>query len=416
MGRDPDRAWDAILALDFNAINATFAQAREAGLIPSRGESVYDFTADGQEVSAAVSGVAGPWRLIGADGSKAEVLVQLQSGILGYGARRIDLAGIEFKAKVPLAVITEKGGSGPIYTLALDFTDNDTQAVPSMKAIAEAAPRADLIGLKAVLTSYFFDALCDGVVALVRLDAALLASGRSWLRPEAVSCAAIAGKSGSAIAVLVSVAGQSAPGPSDPPCDVIDFGGGNSFVLSNEMATRHFVAPAFAAALGVTPAHLGLRPGRPFALELSGTAALGKAAISRATAQFEKGALATRVEGSAKFWGGGAIRFEITASYQAVVGGNEAVPKMIFRRTGREHRLELQVSAAARAVTFGQTGRHESRAEEIVAEVMEAVAPHRLGAPVSLDFTAGIDWPFGQELRLRSVALPRALQFGFAAG
>lgn len=416
MPRDAAQAWDAILALDFATVNETFAYAQKAGLIPSEGENTYDFTVGTAHMTADVRAMVAPWRMVEAQDGKGVVQVDIVAGSLSYGGRNVELSGTGFKVTVPVGVLEESPESERTYMLALDFTDSRTVAVPNLRNVAACLPRGDVIGLSAVLTNFFFEKLSGGSVGLVRLDPAPLADGRRWLLPRAVVGAGASRTPGAgALALMLATANAAPQGPARLPDDAVPEGSKGAFTLSNELVSRYYAAPALAAVLGLPAQSISLRPGRPVTLEYSGNASVRKAQINRARAWIDDGELALRIEGAARFWGGASVRFAISASYEAIVGGREAPPRLAFRRKTRDFKQELLVPAAAKAVTLGQTGLHTTRADEIVQTVMDAVAPQRLGPPFALDFAKGITWPFGRELALNSAVLPRSLQLGFGA-
>lgn len=391
------QGWDAVLTIGFGAVNETFAEALANGLIPAAGKRSYAFAAGAEQTEVVVTAKIGAWRILEARGSKITVAFILTGGSLSYSDQHVDLTRLDYKVTVPLRLEEFKTSEGINYTLTLDFADKNTVAVPNMNAIAGQIPRNDLIGLNAVLTDFFFDALSGGEVDLVRLDAPAWSQGRKWLTPKSAACSSVT-RSAREGALGLLLATVSAPPRGEPelPDLCLDEEGGSSLSLSNELFTKHFVAPAFAKTLGVPVKNLNVRPGRPWTLESAGPVVVENATISRAKAMVSKGLLRINTAGVSKFWGGAAVSFEIDAEYEVVVGGKGPVRKMAFRRLSRKTQHKLQIPTAAKAVTLGSTGLHTSRAEEILETMTNRLAPERLGSPISLDLMSGIKWPFGR--------------------
>jgi len=400
------QGWDAVLAIGFTAVDETFAEALAGGLIPATGKRSYAFAAGSEQTEVVVTAKVGAWRILEARGSKVTVAFILTGGSLSYADQHVDLTRLDYKVTVPLKLEQVKTSDGSNYTLTLDFADKNTVAVPNMNAIAGRIPRNDLIGLNAVLTDFFFDALSGGEVDLVRLDAPVWSKGRKWLTPKSAACASVT-RSAREGALGLLMATVSAPPRGDPelPEKCLDDHGGSSLSLSNELFTKHYAAPALAKTLGIKVKDLNVRPGRPWTLEPAGPVVVENASISKAKAMVSQGVLRIAIAGVSKFWGGAAVAFEIDADYEVVVGGKGPVRKMAFRRVSRKNRHKLQIPTAAKAMTLGATGLHESRAEEILDVLMNRLAPERLGSPISLDLMDGIKWPFGR-LFLPQSAVP----------
>lgn len=391
------QGWDAVLTIGFSAVDETFAEALASGLIPAAGKRSYAFAAGTEQTEVVVTAKIGAWRILEARGSKVTVAFILTSGSLSYADQHVDLTRLDYKVTVPLKLEQVKTSEGNNYTLTLDFADKNTVAVPNMNAIAGQIPRNDLIGLNAVLTDFFFDALSGGEVDLVRLDASDWSKGRKWLTPKSVACSSVT-RSAREGALGLLLATVSAPPRGEPelPDKCLDEHGGSSLSLSNELFTKHYAAPAFAKTLGIPVKELNARPGRPWTLEPVGSVVVENASISKAKAMVSQGMLRINAAGVSKFWGGAAVAFEIDADYEVVVGGKGPVRKMAFRRLSRKNQHKLQIPTAAKAVTLGATGLHSSRAEEILEALMNRLAPERLGSPIALDLMNGIKWPFGR--------------------
>lgn len=400
------QGWDAVLTIGFTAVNETFANALENGLIPGTGQRNYTFAAGSEQTEVVVTAKIGAWRILEARGPKITVAFILTGGSLSYADQHVDLTRLDYKVTVPLKLEEMKTSAGSNYTLTLDFADKNTVAVPNMNAISDQVPRSDLIGLNAVLTDFFFDALSGGEVDLVRLDAPVWSQGRKWLAPKSAACSSVtrSAREG-ALGLLLATVSAPPRGAPELPDKCLDDQGGCSLSLSNELFTKHYIAPAFAKTLGIPVKDLNARPGRPWTLEPGGPVVLENATISRAKAMVSKGLLRINAAGVSKFWGGAAVAFEIDADYEVVVGGKGPVRKMAFRRLSRKNTHKLQIPTAAKAVTLGATGLHSSRAEEILETMMNALAPERFGSPISLDLMDGIKWPFGRIFQPQS-ALP----------
>jgi len=408
------QGWDAVLAIAFARANETFVDAQSTELLPRTGQRTYSFSAGSEKTDVVVFAVVGGWRVLDARGAKVVVQIVLTHGNLSYADYDVDLSRVDFKVTVPLKSEELNVDGDRSYTLTLDFADKDTVAVPNMTKIAAQVPKSDLIGLNAVLTDFFFDAISGGEVDLVRLDAGLLDGNHKWLAPKVVSCSSVTQSPGvGALSLLLSTINTPPRGLTVLPQDLVPGDGGSSLTISNEILTKKYAAPAFARQLRISPKKLNMRPGRLWTVEIAGPLTMENAVINKAKATVKKGELQIVVSGVSKFWGGAALEFEITAGYEVVVGGKGQVPKMAFRRTSRNKNHNLQISAASKAVTLGTTGMHTSRADEILEALMDLVAPERLGNPVALDFVSGIRWPFGRDIRPHSASLPGSMQLMF---
>jgi len=411
---DFTQGWDAVLALAFSAVNETFTDAIKAGLIPKSGQHSYTFAAGSDDTDVNVSASVGPWRVVEAHGAKVVVQIILTGGSLVYDKYTVDLTRLDYKVTVPLVYDEMEGDGGPNYMLTLDFDDKETIAVPNMSLIASQVPRNDLMALNAALTDFFFDALSGGAVDLVRVDSAVLGEGRKWLAPKAFSCSGMTRAAGDgALALLISTVNPPPRSASPLGEDSVPAGMRCAFILSNELLAKCFVVPAFAKALNIPIKNVNVRPGRPWAMEITNPAVVENATVHKARAVVSKGELRVAMTGVAKFWGGATIAFDITATYDVVVGGDPSAPKIAFRRLTRDHAHKIQVSTASKAVTLGSTGLQTSRAEELMIAVMNLVAPQRLGNPFALDFMTAVKWPFGRRVAPKFAKLPDALQLIF---
>ncbi|MEM8811761.1 MAG: hypothetical protein AAGF59_04020 [Pseudomonadota bacterium] len=405
--------WDLSLTLSHGAIDQTLQEAMDRGFIPRSGQGTYAFGDDAKRTMVKIDAVVSPWRIVDGKDDRVTAKVALKSGKITTDEQVFGLSGVVFTVTAPLRLIGADDPNESHVILSLDFEDKQTVAVPSMKALASQAPRADLVALNAVLTDFFFDCLSGGAVDLLRVDRRTLGKGRKWL--AARDMMALTGRSEEVGAAGFAMASLN-PAPRDRvlPADIIaGVDGGASFVISNEILTRVYLVPVLAAALGVDRKQVIARPGRPWSVALSGAVQVGDATVEKARALIQKGKLQIQIDGQAKFWGGTQAGFRILSSYEAVVGGTVSDAKLAFRRTGRDLSKSVHVGGAAKAVTFGTTGLQDQRADETLSGVMERVAPVRLGKPFPLEFLSALQWPFGRSGRLRSAALPGSLNLSF---
>lgn len=409
------KGWDAVLGLSFSLVNETFYDAQSTDLIPRTGRRTYAFATGTSQTDVHVSATVGAWRVVEASGNKVAIRLILASGFLNYDDLEVDLSRLDFRVTVPLKCEELISPEERNYILTLDFADKETIAVPNMTIIASQVPRSDLIGLNAVLTDFFFDALSGGAVDLVCLDANLFSENRKWLSPKSVACAGYTESAGSGALGLMLATVNTPPRDAMPTlsAQALPADGETGLSFSNEILTKYFAAPAFAKTLGIPLNTLSIKPGRPWAVELAGPTDVKGATLSRARMSVSKGALHLTLIGTCKSWGGATVSFEISAAYDVAIGGNGPVPKLAFRRVSRSETHKLQIPAAAKAVTLGATGMHSSRAEELLQTIVEAVAPQRLGSPLLLSFVTGIKWPFGRNIVPKSVNLTSSLQMSF---
>jgi hypothetical protein len=415
MGTDYTNGWDVCVATSFKNVNTILAYAYNHNVLPQKGSGQFPVPLGLVTVTADVTASVAPWTMTGGTGQNVVLNVPFTSGTAAIGTKTYALAGVSLKVTVLLRFIKSTLSSGAAgYKLVLNLTDPSAVVAVSLVNPPPNMTSDEQAALTVALRNLLQTALAGKGLSVAEVDLSQVAGSYPWLIPSrGIDYAAGSNSAGAgALGVLLATIN---PPPAVPPTLVagtLPSGCDGALILSNQIFTQQFLAPAFASSLNVPTSRLTYGGANPMTAMLSGSASVSGATINQAQASVSNGGVALSLQGGKSPFDGVSVSFSINATYALSLGGTPQNPVLSFTRTSQSENHSTDIAWWVYLVSGLTGGAIAIAVVALIQAVINDAAGTTLSGTLPSGFTNSIAWPFSGTVAITQALLPTPLQLG----
>jgi hypothetical protein len=416
MGVDYSNGWDVCMATSFGNVSAILAHAYQTGIIPHQGSGRFQVPLGVATVTADVTATAGPWTMTGGSGQNVVLGVPFTGGTAVIGTKTFALASVVLQVTVLLRFVKSTlSGGGTGYELRINLTDPAAIVKVDLLHPPPNMTKDEQEALANVLRNLLQTSLA-GSFPVATVDLSQVATSYPWIIPSQGIDYAASSNSGSpgdgALAVLLATVN---PRPGTPPALVagtIPSGCDSALVISNQIFTQQFLAPAIAPSLNVPVSRLTYGGKNPMTVLLTGSTSVSGSTITGCQATVSNGQVTLALQGNKDPFPGVSVSFTINATYGLTLGGTAREPVLSFTRTSQSENHSTSIEWWVYVVSGLTGGAIAVAVVAAIQAVINSVAGSSLGDALPISFSKTIAWPFSGTISITKALLPLPLQFG----
>lgn len=415
MGVDYTNGWDVCIATSFDNVSKLLAYAYDRNVTPHQGSGQFSVPLGPVTVTAQVTdATVGAWSMAGGTGQNVVISIPFTGGSAQIGTKTYVLSGDVLQVTVLLRFVKSTvGGGGAEYQLNINLTDPSAIVAVNLLNTPPNLTADEKSALTITLQNLLESSLAGSGVTVATVNLSQYAATYPWLVPTGgVDYAAATDSSAAGGGTLALLLATINPVPGTPPTlqsGTIPSGSNGALIISNQIFTQQFLAPAFASSINVPTSQLSYGGRNPMVISGSGSAS-GASVSGQASAK--NGQVALALNGSKSPMSGVSVDFTINAAYAVALGGTAQNPVLSFTRTSQSENHSTDIAWWVYLASGLSGGAIGLMVVAMIQAIVNSTAGSSLSSALPAGFASTIAWPFSGTVNLNQAFLPLPLQLG----